>query len=307
MKKKANTFLFFSILIGIYVIYAIVSVFNNWEKYKSITDFIVVFIMLGLVIILEIFLLNKFKYYSNTEGLKQENNQKEKIEEIKRITDNTNIKPISNRGCLVPIILFFVICIMVIFNIANTEFMSSNVNKIMKVGIEDKEKANQIDEILKECGVNIQDIIHEELLDNATGANEKGYRITSDGIKNIILYLREDNTVYSIKYANNFLYNNNTVMSNLSDYYLTDKEKSKLEINSEEMVRSMLKSPSTAKFPNILEWKFYRYKDKIVVQSYVDSQNSFGAMIRSEFQITLEPDKTTVTSFIFDGQEYINK
>ena len=83
MRKKANTFLFFSILIGIYMIYAIASVFNKWGKYKSIADFIVVFIMLGLVIILEIFLLTKFKYYSNPERLKQEKEQIEKIQKEK--------------------------------------------------------------------------------------------------------------------------------------------------------------------------------------------------------------------------------
>lgn len=234
-----------------------------------------------------------------------------KIEELNKIATNTNIKPKSSKGCLIgcliPIIIFFVVCIIIAITMANTGTASVNTTKIMQVGIEDREDANKIDEILKECGIDIQDIIHEEALDNATGANEKGYRITSNGIKNIILYLREDNTVYSIKYAGNFLYNNNKVESKLTDYYLTNQEQSELEINSEKMVKDILKTPSTAKFPNILEWKFYKEKDKIIIQSYVDSQNSFGAMIRSEFQITLASDKTTVTSFIFDGKEYINK
>lgn len=233
------------------------------------------------------------------------------IGEINKITMNSNIKPKSKKGCLigclVPVVIFFIICIIVAIVMSNNQTTSANSTKLIQVGIEDKEKANQIDNILKECGVNIQEITHEEVLDNATGINEKGYRITADGIKNVVLYVREDDTVYSIKYADNFLYNDNQVVSKLTDFYLTNKEKSDLEINSERMVKDILKSPSTAKFPNILEWKFYKDKDKIIIQSYVDSQNGFGAMIRSEFQITLASDQTTVTSFIFDGKEYVKQ
>lgn len=208
-------------------------------------------------------------------------------------------------GCLIPIFIFFIICIIIAIGMSNSDMGSVNVSKLIKVGIADKEKASQIDEILNECGITIQEIKHEEFLDNATGSNENGYRITSDGIKNIILYIRSDYTVYSIKYADKFLYNDNSVISSIKDYYLSDEEKSSLEIKSEKMIKNILKSPSTAKFPTILEWNFDKNTERILIQSYVDSQNNFGSMIRSYFQITLSSDQTSVVSFIFDGQEYI--
>ncbi len=53
-------------------------------------------------------------------------------------------------------------------------------------------------------------------------------------------------------------------------------------------VESMLKSPRSAKFP----WFDYSYKllgnQKYRITSYVDSQNSFGAMIRTHYNITIQ-------------------
>jgi ribosomal protein L40E len=53
-------------------------------------------------------------------------------------------------------------------------------------------------------------------------------------------------------------------------------------------VKETLKAPSTAKFPvirdnNVTDLGNGRYR----VLSYVDSQNSFGAMIRSDWEVTL--------------------
>jgi hypothetical protein len=50
-----------------------------------------------------------------------------------------------------------------------------------------------------------------------------------------------------------------------------------------EGVKMMLKSPSTADFPSINDFKFGIVKDQMGVQAYVDSQNWFGAQIRSDF------------------------
>lgn len=214
-------------------------------------------------------------------------------------------KNIRGRGIFfIMLIVFISIGIIGMLNLPEKYNAPKTINKIMTSGIEDKEKATQIDQILNQCGIELKDIEHDELLDNATGTNEKGYRISTNDIKNIILYLREDYSIYSIKYADNFLYDDNTVISQITDYYLTNEEKSKLEIQAESTIKSILKSPSTAKFPNILEWKFYKDKEKIVIQSYVDSENSFGATVRNEFQLTLTPDKSNIISLIVDGEEY---
>lgn len=59
---------------------------------------------------------------------------------------------------------------------------------------------------------------------------------------------------------------------------------------SENTVTKMLKSPSTAKFPYLTDdgVKVTKLdKDKYLVSSYVDSENSFGAMIRETYTVTI--------------------
>ncbi|SHH55063.1 hypothetical protein SAMN02745135_01174 [Caloranaerobacter azorensis DSM 13643] len=88
---------------------------------------------------------------------------------------------------------------------------------------------------------------------------------------------------------------------------MTISEQTDLQIRCQNVIKSILKAPSTAKFPNITKWYFGKDREKIVVQSYVDAQNSFGAVVRSNFQITFTASGDTIISLIFDGVEYINK
>ena len=71
------------------------------------------------------------------------------------------------------------------------------------------------------------------------------------------------------------------------------------------VIKSLLVSPSTAKFPNILHWKFAKDKGILIVQSYVDSQNAYGAMIRNYFQFKIDTKVQKITSLIIDGEEYM--
>ncbi len=81
-------------------------------------------------------------------------------------------------------------------------------------------------------------------------------------------------------------------------------EKNEYNIDAQERIKSLLKSPSTAKFPSINDWKFGKDNGIVIVQAYVDSENSFGAKLRSEFQIKYDSNKNVV-SLIIDGVEYI--
>lgn len=63
-----------------------------------------------------------------------------------------------------------------------------------------------------------------------------------------------------------------------------------------EAIRPQLKSPSTANFPDCA-WEASEYRvtanperTRFGVQGYVDSQNSFGAMMRSRFVVILRKD-----------------
>lgn len=59
-------------------------------------------------------------------------------------------------------------------------------------------------------------------------------------------------------------------------------------VDTEVIVKEMLKSPSTAEFPVCNAKNFSIEKlgeDSYIVSSYVDSQNGFGAMIRSDWSV----------------------
>lgn len=84
-------------------------------------------------------------------------------------------------------------------------------------------------------------------------------------------------------------------------------------VQAKNFVSSVLKSPSTADFP------FFGEGVKVgtntyKVSSYVDSQNGFGAMIRSNYIITLKfnggneanQSNWQVVEFIFDGEEIVS-
>ena len=62
-------------------------------------------------------------------------------------------------------------------------------------------------------------------------------------------------------------------------------------INAQNFVKKQLKAPSTAKFPKSTELRNHVIKigqDKFQINSWVDAQNSFGAMLRKEFSCIIE-------------------
>ncbi len=65
---------------------------------------------------------------------------------------------------------------------------------------------------------------------------------------------------------------------------------------AKEYVKDRLKCPSTATFPFFPEgWS--QFKDQIyVLRSYVDSENSFGAMMRTHFIIKIQFIRNNATS-----------
>ncbi len=77
-----------------------------------------------------------------------------------------------------------------------------------------------------------------------------------------------------------------------------------------EIINSLLKAPSTAEYPgswlNPTEgWQMAKNNNLVTVKSYVDAQNSFGAMIRSEFiiQIQMQDDGSGKVSYVqFEGK-----
>lgn len=223
------------------------------------------------------------------------------------------MKEKKKRGCLIPtliILALFVGLMIVIIQGASSSMKNKSEQTMSGKYIElTEEQSKNLDEVLKSCGIeSVKNIEHDELLDNAHSADETGYRITiSDSIDNIILYLDADKNVYSIRYADYDLYTNGESLATIDDYTVSLDELNKYQYSCQETVKSVLKSPNTAKFPNYTEWGWKQEKNLFYVQGYVDAQNGFGAEIRSTFQFIIDMNTDTIQSFIFDGTEMINQ
>ena len=211
------------------------------------------------------------------------------------------------KGCFTVIIVFFVLCagigIAMSLTMDKVTNPKSEVSKYIDVT---DEQANAIESILNNCGIEqISSIEHDEILDNAHFDGETGYRVKTGNIDNIILYLLSDKSVNQVRYTDYDLYVDGSNIATLQDYTVSKDELDKYQYLCQEKVKEVLKSPSTAKFPNYTEWGFKQEKNVFTVQGYVDAQNSFGAETRSNFQFVIDMDSDTIQSFILDGEELI--
>jgi len=72
---------------------------------------------------------------------------------------------------------------------------------------------------------------------------------------------------------------------------------------AETAVKSKLKAPSTAKFESYKKDKVEHVEDDTFkIESYVDAQNGFGAMIRNNFIVTIEFDFEDESFTVLDLQ-----
>jgi hypothetical protein len=70
---------------------------------------------------------------------------------------------------------------------------------------------------------------------------------------------------------------------------------------AERYVEDRLKAPSTAKFPRYAGSQVsYIGNCEFVVKSYVDAQNSFGAMLRSDYYVRLKYDPNSNSYYPID-------
>jgi|GEM_PF-1294966 len=77
---------------------------------------------------------------------------------------------------------------------------------------------------------------------------------------------------------------------------------------AKETIKKILKSPSTAEFVDVKAYELSNLKDVWAVNGYVDSQNSFGAMIRNQWEVQLDyrdGKGGTVKSILFDGEKIL--
>lgn len=175
-------------------------------------------------------------------------------------------------------------------NLSTDPKIDSNIKLIIdKIGLTNSEAEKVFDD-LKSVGFTSISSIDVGV---GTGIDDlQSYIVVCDGI-NAILTI-EKRITYYIGSGSVDLYNNTKggVLNQITDYTLTSIESTSFMMKAEDYVKKGLKSPSTAKFPGKIfeanEWSVGRKKDLVQVKSYVDSQNGFGAMIRSEFVVQMD-------------------
>lgn len=91
---------------------------------------------------------------------------------------------------------------------------SRDVNIIKRIANVDVEKAENIDNILSDVGLEeIEDMVADsEGLDGYEGEGSKGYRIKTDFSDNVILYLDSENNVICIRYMSEDYYRDGKVL-----------------------------------------------------------------------------------------------
>ena len=127
---------------------------------------------------------------------------------------------------------------------------------------------------------------------------DEGYQLTYEDYY-VTASIGEDGTLSSIMSGQVVFWLDGEVTKKVQDVFVTTEQYVSLTNRSEELVKEQLKSPSTAEFPGTIlerdEWKITKNQNIYFVNSWVDSQNSFGAMIRSDFIIQYEWDGTKDT------------
>lgn len=184
---------------------------------------------------------------------------------------------------------------------------------------EKKEKNNEIKEkefaeIIKKYVDNSVAEKANDILVNQIGFSEvkfegqlaetSNFEIWVDGTK-AILTASDDVYRIFIPETDFVFYENGQVVMNaqqFSDKTMDISEQSAYYIIAKEIVNSALKNPSSADYPSITfspqEIAIKKSGELVVVQSYVDAQNGFGAMIRTNY--TVEFRVVDINSFSYE-------
>lgn len=254
--------------------------------------------------------LIKLKELKDNNIITQKEFNKKKKELIYNDTkSNKNVKEKPKTKVSTVIGALFIVALICVFanSITNLDMPTfSNTSKTLLESYNiPQANIERIYSILEKCGYKTY---FPSFTIEKSGNNEEipgsiGFEIKNG--QNIVGFIDiKDNEIDNIQYSDKILYKNGAVQHTLSEYIISDDEETEFIVKAQEDIKSVLKSPSTAKFPWYPdEWKMSKKDGSIIVQSYVDAQNSFGAITRSNFQITYT--NGIVTSLIFDGEEYI--
>jgi hypothetical protein len=90
----------------------------------------------------------------------------------------------------------------------------------------------------------------------------------------------------------------------VTDFFIDEDEKKPFIQIALDFVPRGLKAPSTAQFPDVTsnDWKVSRYGKYVEVESWVDAQNSFGALIRSDILMQIHYETKEVLYLSIGGE-----
>lgn len=213
------------------------------------------------------------------------------------------------KGLLVAIAIV-VLCAAVSSILNSSPSVNKNVKKLMEASGLEQEVCETVYAQLQECGVG--EISNILTLVESDGTWYSCRISTPDYYGSGVVNITPEDGLYTFNWGGATIYNAEKLKKprNLSDYALPYGADFYYMNNAEEIIKEYLKAPSTAEFPGRImdasKWSFeYSYKDKTVtVSSYVDSQNSFGAMVRSPFTVVFDVKNNVVTSVSLDGNVY---
>lgn len=116
--------------------------------------------------------------------------------------------------------LWIIVFILIVAIILLVGFAALNPNKPVTYILESFMNSQQIltfNEIATKCGFRVKSITRDDSLDGLDGDNTLGFRIETQYKGNVILYIKDGN-VKSIRFADNYLYNDGNFLGILSDY-----------------------------------------------------------------------------------------
>ncbi len=172
-------------------------------------------------------------------------------------------------------------------NIPKEEELDPNIQMIIDSTNLNEAEAEIVYNTIVEIG--FTDIISIKKGTGETVDTLAGFAINLDGYNGILTI--ENRKLYYIAMNGIELFDADKggVIDNI-EYYALENDTWYISY-AKDYISQGLKSPSSASYPGTVferdQWSVTRYRDVVNVQSYVDSQNSFGAMIRSNFTIQM--------------------
>lgn len=136
--------------------------------------------------------------------------------------------------------------------------------------------------------VGIDTITYCEAL--SSDGTDKSFKFSSDKVSGTLIISNGKTSYISSGGVELFNSKKGGALADVNDYYLSSYEKNYYKGMAEQHVKQFLKAPSTASFPDLTDassWIVSRYKDTVTVYAWVDSQNSYGAMLRSDFTVQM--------------------